>query len=498
MKHRKRLQICISSETFSPGTYNGRFTLPRYNAPKYSVFFEVPLMSNILRPLPCASRLMLLFTTLCALSACTTVKSAPPTPETTDTGAAPAAAVAAPQETPAALPAAAPAASTTSKPAEAPKAPAPRMPTKSAAESVKGSPAASDYVERTDVQEYLKDISNKQGIPLEWLMNEVALARYSPLSERYTTPRPNADKKTTAEKNFLLYERNIVNAERIERGTAFLRDHQEVFARIEEESGVSRYAVAAIIGVESIYGRNMGRFRVLDALMTLSFDYTRRAKYYRSELTDFLDFCWKQQISPVSVTGSFAGAMGLGQFMPASLRAYGKDGDGDGHIDVVNSPADGIASVANYLAVHGWVRGERPLYRVSATDAIFKATGSGGIKAHTTAGALYKAGVKPLEAIPLKDDEPALLVDLPWIKSNNERGVDYYLGTGSFAAILRYNRSYFYAAAVSLLASELEDRDAQYLEAVQKRARQAIGESPAAPEADKPLEPALRPNDQQN
>ena len=238
-------------------------------------------------------------------------------------------------------------------------------------------------------------------------MNEVALARYSPLSERYTTPRPNADKKTTAEKNFLLYERNIVNAERIERGTAFLRDHQEVFARIEEESGVSRYAVAAIIGVESIYGRNMGRFRVLDALMTLSFDYTRRAKYYRSELTDFLDFCWKQQISPVSVTGSFAGAMGLGQFMPASLRAYGKDGDGDGHIDVVNSPADGIASVANYLAVHGWVRGERPLYRVSATDAIFKATGSGGIKTHTTAGALYKAGVKPLEAIPLKDDEPA-------------------------------------------------------------------------------------------
>ncbi|HAB82342.1 MAG TPA: lytic transglycosylase, partial [Sutterella wadsworthensis] len=113
MKHRKRLQICISSETFSPETYNSRFTLPRYNAPKYSVFFEVPLMSNILRPLPCASRLMLLFTTLCALSACTAVKSAPPTPETTDTGAAPA--VAAPQETPAALPAAAPAASTTSK-----------------------------------------------------------------------------------------------------------------------------------------------------------------------------------------------------------------------------------------------------------------------------------------------------------------------------------------------------------------------------------------------
>ena len=334
---------------------------------------------------------------------------------------------------------------------EAEKIPEPR-----AISPVSGSPAASDYAERPDVQAFIKKLSAERGIPLDWLEAGVAVARYSPLSEKYTTPRPNANKKTTAEKNFLLYERNLVNSERIRRGTDFLEDNRGVFDRVEAETGVSRYAVAAIIGVESIFGRNMGRFRVLDALMTLSFDYTRRSKYYLAELSDFLEFCWRQQIEPVAVSGSFAGAMGLGQFMPSSLKAYGKDGDGDGHIDIVGNEADGIASVANFLLAHGWARGERPLYRVSATPEIFKATGSGGIKTHTTAGALLKAGVKPLEALPLAENEPALLVDLPWIKASNEKGVDYYIGTSSFAAILRYNRSYFYAAAVSLLADELE------------------------------------------
>lgn len=319
-------------------------------------------------------------------------------------------------------------------------------------------PSASDYVERPEVLAYLKEVSAKKGIPLEWLKDEVAVARYSPLTEKYMTPRPNANKKTTPDRNFALYKRNLINEERISRGVDFMNRNREVLERIEKETGVSPYAVTAIIGIESIYGRNMGRFRVLDALMTLSFDYTRRAKYYRSELTSFLEFCWNQQVSPVSVQGSFAGAVGLGQFMPASLNAYGRDGDGDGHIDIVNNEADGIASVANFLKVHGWARGERPLYRVSATEEIFKATKSGGIKPHTTVGALLKAGVKPLEAWELRENEAALLVDLPWILKDNTKGVDYYLGTPSFSAILHYNRSYFYAAAVSQLADEIERR----------------------------------------
>ena len=300
-------------------------------------------------------------------------------------------------------------------------------------------------------------MSEEKKIPLAWLEAEVAVARYSPVSERLMTPKPKADRKTTPERNFRLYERNLVDDERIERGLDFIERNRAVLRRVSEETGVSPYAVTAIIGIESIYGRNMGRFRVLDALMTLSFDYTRRAKYYQSELASFLEFCWREQVSPISVTGSFAGALGLGQFMPASLNAYGRDGDGDGKIDIVHSEPDGIASVANFLRVHGWITGERPLYKVEANPVIFQKTGSGGIRPHTTVGSLLKAGVKPLEKLPLKVEEPALLVDLPWISKDDDKGVDYYIGTGSFSAILHYNRSYFYAAAVTFLAYRLEE-----------------------------------------
>ena len=296
-------------------------------------------------------------------------------------------------------------------PAAQPAAPAAQP----AAEPAKKQPSphvnrtTSDYLARPEVLGFLQKLSDEKAIPLEWLKEEVAVARYSPLSEKYTTPRPKADRKKTPEKNFILYRRNLINDERIERGGDFIARNREVLARIERETGVDPYVVTAIIGIESIYGRNMGRFRVLDALMTLSFDYTRRAKYYQSELASFLDFCYRQGVSPVSVQGSFAGAMGLGQFMPASLNAYGRDGDGDGMIDITNSEPDGIASVANFLKVHGWIRGEKPLYPVEADEAIFKATKSGGIKAHTTVGKLLEAGVKPKTEWKLKNDEPALL-----------------------------------------------------------------------------------------
>ena len=330
-----------------------------------------------------------------------------------------------------------------------------------AAPAAKSRLSTSDYLAQKEVRDFLKKLSADKKIPLAWLESEVAVARYSPLTEKYTTPKPKADVKVTPDKNFRLYKRNLVNEERIERGVAFLAENAKAFADAEARTGVSRYAIAAIIGVETIYGKNMGRFRVLDALMTLSFDYPRRAKYYRGELAAFLDFCWQQQVKPVSVKGSFAGAMGLGQFMPSSMEAYGRDGDGDGLIDTVNVPADGIMSVANFLKVHGWVPGLAPLYTAKASDAIFRATGSGGIKAHTTLAALQKAGVKGLDAHALAADEPLLLVDLPMTEPvTHKKRTEWYVGTRNFAAILRYNRSYFYAAAVSMLADAIREREA--------------------------------------
>lgn len=315
--------------------------------------------------------------------------------------------------------------------------------------------SVANYAQRREVHRYLEKVSKRQKIPMRWLLAQVGEARYSPLTEKYSTPKPNANVKTTPERNFALYARNLINDIRIENGAAFVKRNEAILERIEKRTGVDRYVIVGIIGVESIYGKNMGRFRVLDALMTLSFDYTRRAKYYQRELAHFLRFCYQERVPATSIQGSFAGAIGLGQFMPASLLAYGKDGDGDHHIDIVNNEADGIASVANFLKVHGWARGEKPLYRARATPRIFAATKSGGIKPHTTVGALLAAGVKPMGDWKLPKDDPALLVDLPWVRANDERGVDYYVGTPSFSAILHYNRSYFYAAAVSMLAERI-------------------------------------------
>ena len=349
-----------------------------------------------------------------------------------------------------------------------------------AAEKTKSASRVKNYVLREDVLDYLAQVSKNENIPLDWLKKEVAAARYSPLTQKYSTPKPNANRKTTPERNFALYKRNLLTEERIADGVDFVARNRATLERLEKELGVDRHVVAAVIGIESIYGKNMGRFRVIDALMTLSFDYTRRAAYYKKELAAYLAYCHREGLPVTAVRGSFAGAIGLGQFMPTSLFAYGKDGNGDGHVDIVECEEDGAASVANFLLEHGWKRGEKPLYPAEANARIFKATASGGIKAHTTVGALLKAGVRPKGGWTLPEGDAALLVDLPWILADDKKGVDYFVGTPSFSAILHYNRSYFYAAAVSMLADEIRSREI----AIEKARRPA--EEPAVQPSDAP------------
>ena len=351
-----------------------------------------------------------------------------------------------------------------------------------AAEKARSAPRVKNYALRPDVLDYLAKVSKEEKIPLDWLKKEVASARYSPLTQKYSTPKPNANRKTTPERNFALYKRNLLTEERIADGVDFVARNLATLERLEKELGVDRHVIAAVIGIESIYGKNMGRFRVIDALMTLSFDYTRRATYYKKELAAYLAYCHREGLPVTAVRGSFAGAIGLGQFMPTSLFAYGKDGNGDGHVDIVECEADGAASVANFLLEHGWKRGEKPLYPAEANAKIFKATASGGIKAHTTVGALLKAGVKPKGGWTLPEGDAALLVDLPWILADDQKGVDYFVGTPSFSAILHYNRSYFYAAAVSMLADEIRARE----DAIEK-AREPV-EKPAGKPAEKPAD----------
>lgn len=325
------------------------------------------------------------------------------------------------------------------------------------------SPSASDYLERADVQAFLAEVHKTYKIPMAWLEDEVAVARYSETAERLMTPKardPIVRKDTPKDKkvpkrDFSQYAKPFLSAERIARGQEFMARNKAVFDEIDKTHGVPRHVITAVIGVETMYGRNMGRYRVLDSLMTLSFDYTRRATFFKKELATFLDFCWRQEISPVTVLGSFAGAIGYGQFMPSSVDRWGLDGDKDGKIDLIGNEADAIASVANFLVAHGWTPGRGVLYTVTATEDIFEATGSGGIEAHTTVGDLAKAGVKLYDHFPLPEDEPVLLVDLPQRNAKGHLYTKWYLGTRNFSAILRYNRSYFYAAAVTLLADRI-------------------------------------------
>lgn len=322
------------------------------------------------------------------------------------------------------------------------------------------SPSASCYLDRPDVLDFLKQVSEKYQIPLDWLRDEVAVARYSETAERLMTPKPGVKKPGSSVvvppfKNYVSYSRSFLTQDRIARGREFIENNAKVFDEVESKTGVSRYVIAAVIGVETFYGRNMGRHRVLDSLMTLSFDYTRRSSFFKQELAQFLDFCWRQQVQPVTVLGSFAGAIGYGQFMPSSLDRWGADGDNDGRIDLVGSEPDAIASVANFLTAHGWVAGRGLLYPAKADAGIFDATGSGGIAAHATVEGLRKAGVRFGEHFPLPDDEPVLLVDLPQLDGKGRRITKWYIGTRNFSAVLRYNRSYFYGAAVAMLANRI-------------------------------------------
>ena len=322
------------------------------------------------------------------------------------------------------------------------------------------SPSASCYLNRPDVLDFLSEVSEKHKIPLDWLKDEVAVARYSETAERLMTPKPGVKKPGSdivkpPFRNFVTYARNFLSQERILRGREFIERNSAVFDEVELKSGVSRYVITAIIGVETFYGRNMGRYRVLDSLMTLSFDYTRRAAYFKEELAHFLEFCWREQVQPVTVLGSFAGAVGYGQFMPSSLDRWGADGDDDGRIDLVESEPDAIASVARFLTAHGWVAGRGLLYPVKADAEIFDATGSGGIAAHATVAGLREAGVDTGGHFPLLDDEPVLLVDLPQLDEKGQRTTKWYIGTRNFSSVLRYNRSYFYAAAVTMLANRI-------------------------------------------
>jgi membrane-bound lytic murein transglycosylase B len=219
------------------------------------------------------------------------------------------------------------------------------------------------YATRADVRAFVDELVRDDGFDRRQLLRWFGQARFQPRIVA-AMQRPLLEPPKWFE-----YAPRFLSTERIDGGVAFLRAHQATLSRAEGQFGVPAEIIVAIIGVETYYGRNTGSHRVIDALSTLAFDYPRRANFFRGELREFLMFARDERLSPLEPKGSFAGAIGVPQFMPGSVRRYAIDFDGDGHVDLWRSDDDAIGSVANYLARHDWMRGQPVLLPAVLDDA---------------------------------------------------------------------------------------------------------------------------------
>jgi membrane-bound lytic murein transglycosylase B len=237
---------------------------------------------------------------------------------------------------------------------------------------------------------------------------------------------------------------------RVAAGVAFWNAHRRTLARAQREFGVPPQIVLGIIGVETFYGRNTGRWRVVDALTTLAFDYPPRADFFRDELTNYLLLVRDSGANVFSARGSYAGAIGIPQFMPGSVRRYAVDFDGDGTVDLQRSAADAIGSVANFLKEHGWQPGGDIALRVRVSGDAYRAY-LDAIEPKVPVETLLKAGVELTAPHVFPADARAALVELETPGEASE----YRLGLQNFYVLTRYNRSAFYAAAVADLGAAI-------------------------------------------
>jgi membrane-bound lytic murein transglycosylase B len=261
--------------------------------------------------------------------------------------------------------------------------------------------------------------------------------RAEPVLEAIKPPPPKA-------RSWEEYRGNFVNERRIAAGVEFWRKHRRVLERAEKQYGVPPQYVVAIIGVETLYGRNAGRWRVVDALTTLAFDYPPRAPFFRSELEQYLLLAREHDTDVFSVRGSYAGAIGIPQFMPSSTRRYAVDFDGNGRVDLRRSPTDAIGSVANFLKEHGWLPGGKVLVQARVSGEAWRGFADGTIEPKHALADLRAAGVE----FPEQENTKAALVELEIPDQPSE----FRVGLQNFYVLTRYNRSAFYASAVHDLA----------------------------------------------
>jgi membrane-bound lytic murein transglycosylase B len=301
------------------------------------------------------------------------------------------------------------------------------------------------YAERPEVQAFIRELSARHGFAEPELVDLFSrVRRTEPILEAIQPPPPKA-------RSWEEYRANFVNPQRIAAGKAFWKTHRRALERAERQYGVPSEYIVAIIGIETFYGRYAGRWRVVDALTTLAFDYPARAPYFRSELEHYLLLSRDTGADVFSVRGSYAGAIGIPQFMPSSTRRFAVDFDGNGAVDLRRSPSDAIGSVGNFLKEHGWQAGGEVLYEAKLSGEAWRALADGSVDPKHSLEELRKAGVElPGPA----GEAQATLVEL----ETPERPSDYRVGLQNFYVLTRYNRSAFYATAVHDLAQELRKK----------------------------------------
>jgi len=317
---------------------------------------------------------------------------------------------------------------------------------KKAAEAEDGEFA--NFSQWKEVNAFIDEMVERNGFDKAALQAVFSKARYLDTAIQLIKPAPSGKPK-----NWQAYRARFVEPKRINAGVDFWNEHELALARAEAQYGVPAEIIVGIIGVETVYGRNTGNFRVMDAITTLTFDYPKTANrdarmaFFRGELESTLLFARESNIDPFSLLGSYAGAIGWPQFMPSSIRQYAVDFDGNGKIDLRASPVDAIGSVANFLKIHGWQRGEPTVFPATVTDpAQAENLINQGLEAKFTPDELKAAGV--IAGTELPAGLRYGVVDL----QNGAAPTEHWLATNNFFAITQYNRSYFYAMSVIDLA----------------------------------------------
>ena len=301
--------------------------------------------------------------------------------------------------------------------------------------------ASVNYAQRAEVKLFINEMVDLHGFDRKYLERKFSSAkRLDSILESIAKP---AEKKLTWKQ----YRPIFVTNKRSNKGKAFLEDNRDILIRAEKKYGVPIEVITAIIGVETYYGRHTGKHTIFDSLTTLGFDYPPRSKFFKSELKEFLLLSKEENIDVDKMTGSYAGAMGMPQFISSSYRRYAVDFDGDGKRDLWNSLPDVIGSVANYFSEHGWKKGDGVVYPATVKNKAI-VNEKNALKPYATVAQLKKQGVNVRRK--LDNDEQITL-----LKFSGKKGDEYWAGLNNFYVITRYNHSAMYAMAVHQLSEKI-------------------------------------------